>query len=125
MKNINPYVYAGLGHEPKVGKHERKQFIYDTIRAEQGISEKVLNSKSRKREVVYTRQLIMYFLIKHKFTTSTAAKKVNREHATAIHARMQIETLMETEPHIKKQVESLARYFKKMTKETVIELDNE
>lgn len=68
-----------------------------------------IQSQSRKRDIVQTRQLIMYF--SKKYTKSSLAfignKIGNRDHATVLHACKAIKNLLETDKKFKFQIEKL------------------
>lgn len=69
------------------------------------IEPQILRSKTRKREVVFTRQLIMYFLKqKTKESLSHIGSHFNRDHATVIHACKQINDLSYSDWDIKAKV---------------------
>ena len=77
-----------------------------------GIDMKSINSKSRKREIVWARQAAMSLC--KKYTTQSVSRigQVigNRDHATVLHALKNVEDLLETEPEFRekyRKVESL------------------
>jgi len=54
-----------------------------------------LNVKSRKREIVYGRQLVMWYLINNtKMTLTSIGKLFELDHATVLHAKKQIENFI-------------------------------
>ena len=79
-----------------------------------GITVADLKSKSRKRELVYPRQIAMY-LAKEK--TELALKSIGyhfggRDHSTVIHAIQTINDLITEKPETRETVEKLKSYFK-------------
>ncbi|OIN56583.1 chromosomal replication initiator protein DnaA [Arsenicibacter rosenii] len=79
-----------------------------------GITVADLKSKSRKRELVYPRQIAMY-LAKEK--TELALKSIGyhfggRDHSTVIHAIQTVNDLMTEKPEARETVEKLKAYFK-------------
>ena len=60
-----------------------------------------LQSKSRKREIVFARQAVMFFLKRYsKETSERIGKHYNKDHATVIHALKAINNLIETDKRI-------------------------
>ena len=50
------------------------------------VSPELMESRTRKREVVIARQVLMYIMRKHKITLTTIGAAFNKDHATTIHA---------------------------------------
>ena len=73
----------------------------DQIAAEiWGINPDLLPTKSRKREVVEARQILMqYRYIQRKLTQKMAGKRYNRDHATVNHAINKINELVQSDKH--------------------------
>lgn len=69
----------------------------------------VINSKTRKREIVQARQLTMFFAKKHtKSSLSTIGLRCgNKNHATVLHACRTISDLIETDKQFRAYVEEL------------------
>ena len=73
-----------------------------------------MKSKSRKREMVYPRQVAMYIA---KEKTGLALKSIGyhfggRDHSTVIHAIQTINDLINEKPETREAVEKLMAYFK-------------
>ncbi|RYF58412.1 MAG: chromosomal replication initiator protein DnaA, partial [Cytophagaceae bacterium] len=73
-----------------------------------------LKSKSRKREIVYPRQVAMYLA---KELTELSLKSIGyhfggRDHSTVIHAIQLVNDLLKENPETKEQVAKLKGYFK-------------
>ena len=72
-----------------------------------------IQQTSRKREIVQARQLSMYFA--KKITKSSlaviGAQCGNKDHATVLHARKQIENLRQTDRYMRAMVEELEKKF--------------
>ena len=51
------------------------------------VTPELLESRTRKKEVVNTRQVLAYIMWKHKITLTTIGSAFNQNHATIIHAR--------------------------------------
>jgi chromosomal replication initiator protein len=73
------------------------------------IPAEVINSKTRKREIVQARQLTMYFAKKHtKSSLATIGLHCgNKDHATVLHACRTISNLIETDKKFRSYVEEL------------------
>jgi len=69
----------------------------------------VINSKTRKREIVQARQLAMYFAKKHtKASLATIGLHCgNKDHATVLHACRTVNNLIETDKQFRSYVEEL------------------
>lgn len=71
----------------------------------QWLPTETLQSKTRKREVVFARQLIMYFLVEHtKESWAQIAAHYGKDHATAMHAYKTINNLIDTDRKIKAKI---------------------
>ncbi len=90
------------------------EYIQKVICDYTGQSLELVQSRSRKREIVQTRQLIMYFC--KKLTSSSlaiiGAKCGNKDHATVLHAYRTIESLLSSDKHIQHVVADLEKRFK-------------
>lgn len=77
------------------------------------ISIENLCSKSRKRDIVQARQMVMYFAKKYTNLSlaSIGSQIGNRDHATVLHAHKVIGDLLETDKEFKKQYETLDKKF--------------
>lgn len=73
------------------------------------IPNEVINSKTRKREIVQARQLAMYFAKKHtKASLATIGLHCgNKDHATVLHACRTVNNLIETDKQFRSYVEEL------------------
>lgn len=68
----------------------------------------LLYTKTRKREIVFPRQILMYLYMSHlKMTSIKAADVYSRDHATALHAKKTILNLCETDNKIRSQVKQI------------------
>lgn len=73
------------------------------------LTEESLITKSRRRELVYARQLCMYLVHKYsRVTLRTIGERLGgRDHTTVIHSKQTVMDLMYTDPVIKQEVEDL------------------
>ena len=78
------------------------------------ISIDMLNSKTRKREIVQARQLAMYFAKKlTKASLATIGLHCgNKDHATVLHACRTVNNLIDTDKHFRIYVEELDKKIK-------------
>ncbi len=74
----------------------------------------IINSKTRKREIVQARQLAMYFSKKHtKSSLATIGMHCgNKDHATVLHACRTVNNLVETDKQFRVYVEELDKKIK-------------
>jgi chromosomal replication initiator protein len=73
----------------------------------------MLKLKTRKREIVQSRQISMYLARKFtKFPERIISQIGNQNHSTTHYAYKHINELIETDKNIKKQVEELEEHFK-------------
>ncbi len=75
------------------------------------VNEKEINTKSRKREVVTTRQIIMYILREHlDYSYSLIGKKLgNKDHTTVMHACEKIMHNLETDNKLQQDFDHIKR----------------
>lgn len=78
------------------------------------ISLEMINSKTRKREIVQARQLAMYFSKKHTKNSlaSIGIACGNKDHATVLHACRTVNNLLETDRQFKTHVEEIDKKLK-------------
>lgn len=73
-----------------------------------GVTPEILRGKSRNRDHVYPRQIVVYLLRKYKnFSLDKAGRVVLKGHATAYYSVKQIESLIEIDRSVKKEVEDI------------------
>lgn len=77
--------------------------IISTVCYFYGIDQKVLNGKTRKREIVWCRQLSMYFAKKYtKLSLSDIGREIGKkDHATVLHACKTVNNIIDTERDVK------------------------
>jgi chromosomal replication initiator protein len=74
----------------------------------------MLQSKTRKREIVQARQVAMYFsksLTKSSLAT-IGAQIGGKDHATVLHACKTVNNLMDTDKHFKSQMDDIEKKLK-------------
>ena len=84
--------------------------IVDTVCQQMNVSERIVTARTRQREAVRARNIIMY-LIK-KYTDSSLAeigKQVHRDHATVAHSLSQMDDLMAYDAVLRQEVASIER----------------
>jgi chromosomal replication initiator protein len=74
----------------------------------------LINSKTRKREIVQARQLAMFFSKKHtKSSLATIGQHCgNKDHATVLHACRTVNNLLETDKQFRVYVEDIDKKLK-------------
>lgn len=114
------YAIPGLMSDTKIPALNRPELQKDRIKeivcTHYGLDPAtILLSKSRKREMVFARQLIMYFMKKY---TGMSLKSIGREfagtstgnkkdHTTVIHSIQTVKNLMDTDQYILQQVNQI------------------
>lgn len=108
---MNPYIIPGLKFKPSTKKNDEDQ-VEATIQAVckyLKVKRSMVFVKTRKREVVYARQLCMWFIIKY-----TRIKLVQigehfggKDHTTVIHSRNTIDDLLMVDEVVRKHVQYL------------------
>ena len=88
--------------------------IVDKVCEHYKLDVSVLNSKSRKRELVQVRQIAMFLVKKHtEISTSKIGHFIgNRDHATVLHACKIVKDLIETDKDIKAEIEEIEMSFR-------------
>ena len=74
----------------------------------------LLQSKTRKREIVQARQVAMYFsksLTKSSLAT-IGAQIGGKDHATVLHACKTVNNLLDTDKHFRNQIEDIEKKLK-------------
>jgi hypothetical protein len=96
----------------------------------EGMLPRILQGKTRQREIVFARQLIMYFvkIYSKKTTWAQTASKFGKDHATAMHAVNTIQNLIDTDKNIaikvqlyRIQIESILNFEKNIVTDKLIE----
>jgi len=84
------------------------EFIAETVANHYNLSTDLLYGKSRKREISDARQLVMYLAKKEAQMSSTSiGAKLDRTHATVLHACIQIEQRMSIEKDFSREVQAI------------------
>jgi hypothetical protein len=86
-----------------------KNFIIHIVQSYLEVSENYHTRKTRKREIVFARQVAMYLIKKH---TKLSLKKIGeyfggKDHATVLHSVKTIDNLMEVDRQIKATVKDI------------------
>jgi len=102
----------------KLVKNTKKEisidFIQKTVCEYFGLPSDVLQTKTRKREIVQARQIAMYFSKgMTKSSLSTIGSIIGgKDHATVLHACKTVNNLMDTDKRFKSQIEDIERRLK-------------
>ena len=93
----------------RLDNNSRKEQVMNIVTQHFGISKETLVSKTRKREILYPRQIVAYLL--HTTTTLTYFEISlflgGKEHTTALHSVGTIKDLMDSDEKIKEEVDFL------------------
>ncbi len=102
----------------KLVKKERKEISVDYISKKvceyYGLEMEVLQSRSRKREIVQARQIAMFFSksLTNSSLATIGAKIGKKDHATVLHACKTINNLIETDRELKHQIKEIETQLK-------------
>lgn len=93
------------------GKLINAEVIKETIACFFNISFDDVKAQTRKREVVYIRQMMMYFMVKHTLISLKGICKMfdKKDHSTIIYAVETIKGLSDAYPDIKDQVDLISK----------------
>ena len=99
-----------IGNTVKVAPKQQLTFEYivETVADHYNLPTDLLYGKSRKREISDARQLVMYLAKKEAQMSSTSiGAKLDRTHATVLHACIQIEQRMSIEKDFSREVQAI------------------
>lgn len=103
--NISPYAAPGLLKKKEISLTLTADEIIAKVCKSQLLKTEEIQTKSRKRELVYTRNLCMYFMReKMNLSLKLIGKKFDRDHTTVIHAIDAINDLCFSNEYIKSEV---------------------
>jgi chromosomal replication initiator protein len=82
--------------------------IIEVVTRHTGIHHDIMKKKTRKREVVYARQLCIWLIAHYRLLTLEATGKLfgGRDHTTCIHSKQKINDLMFSDPVVKEDVQN-------------------
>ena len=89
-------------------------YIQQTVCEYYGLELEILQSKTRKREIVQARQIAMYFSknLTNSSLSAIGSKIGKKDHATVLHACKTISNLIETDRDIKSQIREIEAQLK-------------
>lgn len=80
----------------KIGCKTKLSYIIELVSRECGLTKEMLYNKSRKREIVYARQLVWYYAhMTTKETLSSLGRIFNKDHATVLYGIRNIKNQIE------------------------------
>ncbi len=86
------------------------QIVINTICERFDFTIEALQVKCRKRELVFTRQVIMFFLAEYTdMTFKQIAAIFRQDHTSAIHSKDTVKDLISTDEKVKYQIEELKK----------------
>jgi chromosomal replication initiation ATPase DnaA len=105
-EKLSYYTMPGL--IPRFGEIQRPRDIINVVCATMDITPQEIKSRTRKHEIVWARQLAMWWLKKIMNLSLTEIGRIfKRNHATVIHAIKTVDNLVETDPNCRKQHRSI------------------
>ena len=90
-----------------VNKISKKRRIIDTVCQHKNTTFKDINVKSRNKDLVYARQLCMYFLLENKYSLSDSANQFGKDHVTAIYSRNNINNLASIDKEVRNDIDQI------------------
>ncbi len=98
----------------KVHRELSVDFISQTVCEYFGIDVDILQSKTRKREIVQARQIAMFFskTLTNSSLSAIGAKIGRKDHATVLHACKTVNNLLETDRDFKNQIQTIEAQLK-------------
>lgn len=82
------------------------------------ITPSTIDNKTRQREIVQSRQMVMYYIGKYTKLSNMAIGSIfNQDHATYLHAKSTISNLIDTDLKLKSYNKKNSKKIKKMIKE--------
>lgn len=103
---ISPYIVPGLPQLPLMRtSSEKQQRVIEIVTKFMRVSFDRLTTRNRRREIVDTRRLIMYFLREEGFKLTTIGKLFKQDHSTVIHAIDTMNDLIFSDPDTKWRVQ--------------------
>lgn len=106
-----------------------EDIILNAIAKHTGIPKENITKQTNKREIVWARQLVQYFMtIYTKYSlTEIGRRTANRDHSTVLYSCNKINGLMDVDPRVKKEILSLNKKlsgaYKNKVKKNVEETD--
>jgi chromosomal replication initiation ATPase DnaA len=85
------------------------EYIESVVCAKRGILPQMLHIKSRSRELVETRQIIIFFSMLSGNTILSSSNYFGLNHATAIHSKKHINDLIDFDKNFKLEIEDIAK----------------
>lgn len=110
--------YMAIPGVPKSTNRDRSKLlrVFDpeiaikTICEHFGLTMDELNVKCKKRDLVFPRQVIMYFLTEYTdMTYKQIGDLFNRDHTTAIHSKDTIKDIMSTDEKVMARIDELKK----------------
>ena len=104
-----------ISNSVKINKRQVTfDMIAETVAKHYNIDSSLIYGKTRKREISDARQLVMYFARKETQLSSTnIGMRLDRNHATVLHAIKQIEQRLSVETSFREEVEKIEAELKK------------
>jgi len=103
-------------------KDELFSHIKKTICEGEGISKDIVFMKTRKKEIVFTRQLIMYFAYAYNVGSQSEVGSLcgKKDHSTVVHANKVINNYLDTDPKTRDLINDYKLVLKGLKPPTVI-----
>lgn len=99
-KSRNPWIYLGSIPKQKIPVNRIFLLLYKVFLEHYGIAEEQIKCKTRKKELVYIRQIMCYWLKEYyedHITLKRIGYELNRDHTTVIHSIEQYQNRLDTD----------------------------
>lgn len=124
----NKIEQAVLYNANSVFENSLVEFVKQVVGKYYDVDPKLLEIKTRKREVVLARQVCMYLIVKNsKISLKMIGNYFNKDHATVIHSNTVIKNYLDWDKDLRTQVEELQNVIRLKGKATMegFSLDND
>ena len=115
---IDPMTFLGMEATSKVGLDR----IFMVVSQHLGFSTDELASKTRKREVADARHIFCYLASKAygRFTLKQIGAKINRDHASVLHAKNKVHDLINYDKKLNDDVQTIIHMLGRFSKEDFV-----
>lgn len=109
MENKIDITKKMLSNSKRMKQDRMIRYIISVVGMYLDVDELFVVTKNRKREYIYARQMSIYLIMKYCTTTLSRIGEVfnGKNHATVLHAKRQMQNLIETDKLVRKQVQEV------------------
>ena len=117
-QTIDPMTFLGMEATSKVGLDRIFMIVSEYL----GIAPDDMSGKTRKREVADARHIFCYLASKAygRYTLKQIGRKINRDHASVLHAKKKIVELMDFNKELKEAVDGIIQMLGRFSSEDFV-----